>query len=163
MAQVSPALSEVQPVETGSWNSPSQPLTSVDSVEITVTGPPTPSTADFYSFTTEGNESGRSKPRSIILPSDLGLIEEDVESNSSPENAAESEIHHVAKKLRTSIPTVNAVFEDAPRSVKPPPSSFDHAHSSNSSSKVVITLEGADLWHQFCQAGTEMIITKSGR
>lgn len=28
---------------------------------------------------------------------------------------------------------------------------------------VIISLEGADLWHQFFQAGTEMIITKSGR
>ena len=30
-------------------------------------------------------------------------------------------------------------------------------------SNVVVSLEGADLWHQFYQAGTEMIITKSGR
>ena len=29
--------------------------------------------------------------------------------------------------------------------------------------KIVVTLEGAELWHQFYQAGTEMIITKSGR
>lgn len=29
--------------------------------------------------------------------------------------------------------------------------------------KIVISLEGAELWHQFYQAGTEMIITKSGR
>lgn len=28
---------------------------------------------------------------------------------------------------------------------------------------VVVSLEGAELWHQFYQAGTEMIITKSGR
>ena len=28
---------------------------------------------------------------------------------------------------------------------------------------IVVSLEGADLWHQFYQAGTEMIITKSGR
>ncbi len=28
---------------------------------------------------------------------------------------------------------------------------------------VVVSLEGADLWHQFYQSGTEMIITKSGR
>jgi len=28
---------------------------------------------------------------------------------------------------------------------------------------IVIALEGAELWHQFYQAGTEMIITKSGR
>lgn len=28
---------------------------------------------------------------------------------------------------------------------------------------VIISLEGAELWHQFFQAGTEMIITKSGR
>lgn len=28
---------------------------------------------------------------------------------------------------------------------------------------IVISLEGAELWHQFYQAGTEMIITKSGR
>ncbi len=28
---------------------------------------------------------------------------------------------------------------------------------------IVISLEGAELWHQFFQAGTEMIITKSGR
>lgn len=28
---------------------------------------------------------------------------------------------------------------------------------------IVVQLEGADLWHQFYQAGTEMIITKSGR
>ena len=28
---------------------------------------------------------------------------------------------------------------------------------------VMISLEGAELWHQFYQAGTEMIITKSGR
>ena len=28
---------------------------------------------------------------------------------------------------------------------------------------VVVSLEGADLWHQFYQVGTEMIITKSGR
>ena len=28
---------------------------------------------------------------------------------------------------------------------------------------IVIALEGAELWHQFFQAGTEMIITKSGR
>lgn len=29
--------------------------------------------------------------------------------------------------------------------------------------KIVVSLEGAELWHQFYQAGTEMIITKSGR
>ena len=28
---------------------------------------------------------------------------------------------------------------------------------------IMISLEGAELWHQFYQAGTEMIITKSGR
>ena len=28
---------------------------------------------------------------------------------------------------------------------------------------VIISVEGAELWHQFFQAGTEMIITKSGR
>lgn len=28
---------------------------------------------------------------------------------------------------------------------------------------IMISLEGADLWHQFYQVGTEMIITKSGR
>ncbi len=28
---------------------------------------------------------------------------------------------------------------------------------------VMVALEGSDLWHQFFQAGTEMIITKSGR
>ena len=28
---------------------------------------------------------------------------------------------------------------------------------------IVVSLESADLWHQFYQAGTEMIITKSGR
>ena len=28
---------------------------------------------------------------------------------------------------------------------------------------IVVSLEGAELWHQFYQAGTEMIITKSGR
>ena len=30
-------------------------------------------------------------------------------------------------------------------------------------SKITATLEGADLWHQFYEAGTEMIITKCGR
>ena len=29
--------------------------------------------------------------------------------------------------------------------------------------QIAITLEGADLWHQFFQAGTEMIITRAGR
>lgn len=29
--------------------------------------------------------------------------------------------------------------------------------------KIVVSLEGAELWHQFYEAGTEMIITKSGR
>lgn len=28
---------------------------------------------------------------------------------------------------------------------------------------IIVSLEAADLWHQFYQAGTEMIITKSGR
>ena len=28
---------------------------------------------------------------------------------------------------------------------------------------IIISLEGAELWHQFYQVGTEMIITKSGR
>lgn len=28
---------------------------------------------------------------------------------------------------------------------------------------IIVSLEGAELWHQFYQAGTEMIITKSGR
>ena len=30
-------------------------------------------------------------------------------------------------------------------------------------SKITATLEDADLWHQFCEVGTEMIITKCGR
>ena len=30
-------------------------------------------------------------------------------------------------------------------------------------SKITATLEGADLWHQFYEVGTEMIITKCGR
>ncbi len=175
MAQVSPAINEVQKVETASWNSPSQPPTPPDdNVDITITdSTPAPTLADAYSFTTEGDPhseleySERLTPTGNPLPSDPMLtvaFEEGADVARSPKGATKDNISQQAKRPRTSPDQdLQDPFPTQPSSFSPDEKRQNSQPAGKGGSKITVTVEGADLWHQFYQAGTEMIITRAGR
>ena len=162
MAQVSPAVTlEVQKVETTSWYSLSQPPTPTDSIEIT-----TEQTTDDI-FSVEGNPPSESSDSEPLTPSSIrgyGMRnEEEIIVTSSPEQELESPVRPAKKPRHLSSFSLaeNIDIHVTPSNSKTSSSVKQQAKAGGS--KIVVTLEAADLWHQFYQAGTEMIITKSGR
>ena len=120
-------------IETASWNICSQPPT--PDVEIVADHD---SSNEFYSVTVGGSLEIKQAANSHTLTPDVLPGEEDVIVDDLGEQDA-------VKTPRKS-PGVRKVLP-----------------ALTISSKIAVTLEGALLWQEFCKAGTEMIITKSGR
>lgn len=137
MAQVSPALNETQTVGS-SWNSSSRPPSS-EGAEIVVLSPT--SETEVYSVTIDANPSSNMSCSEPLISRD--------DYQNSPEYGVEPVMSDDAIGTDDHHSTVNK-----PMSPQKP---------SRLRSNIDVTLEGADLWHQFYSAGTEMIITRSGR
>lgn len=176
MAQVSPAINEVQTVETTSWNSPARPSTSIDNLDVTITdSSPSPSIAEAYSVTTGDTPGELGCPEPLTPTDNLGAQPSEPMLASALEGTAvvntpkdrdriKSETSQPSKKPRARS---DESLGDVPLPAHPPPSPSEdrrqHSRASSHPSQVEATVEAADLWRQFYQVGTEMIITRAGR
>ncbi len=173
MAQVSPAINEAQNVETASWNSPIQPVDNLD-ITITDSSPPPIGLAEAYSVTTGDPPHELGCPEPLTSPGDplstdpmlASVLEGAAAVARSPNgHSKENETSPRGKKPRTcpEESLQDAIPAAQPTSSTSSPGEKRQSQSGNGESKVEVTVEGADLWHQFYQAGTEMIITRAGR
>ena len=161
----------MQHIETASWNSSSRPPTPIDSVEITTTSPCcSTANSDVYTVTLDANLGRRSESRECEPITPEAASVNTIKESSSPEygiESGQSGAPHVLSDSHLQPDFQNASPFKSPRSenedASPAKKTKTSPGKSRKGSNIAVTLEGADLWHQFYSAGTEMIITKSGR
>lgn len=158
MDQVSPTLNEVQKVETTSWNYSSQPPTPAKSVEIT-----SPDGAEVYSVAIDTNPSCYTPSEHLSPGSNASGSSFDQAVNEETLSAHEYNIGSSPKILQSSSLGREENFGGTSSSSDGFATGISIQRPTVSNSKISVTLEGEDLWHQFYSVGTEMIITKCGR
>ena len=161
MDQVSPALNEVQTVETASWNCSSQSPTPAKSVEITCMSPP--DGAEVYTVAIDTNPSCLTPSEHLSPGSSASGCSYDQAVSDETLSVHEYNINSSPKILQPSSLGQEEGFGGGNSSSENFATGISVQRPTVSNSKITATLEGDDLWHQFYSVGTEMIITKCGR
>ena len=181
MDQVSPTFSEVH-IETASWNNFSQPSTPATDVDIITTEHDIATevcsvTVDGVLDTIERSASSRTlTPEVLPYEGDIDVetpIFQEVEADADDSVTTEpAPLVSSTAEPDIGCAEVQHLELDAHNAAKFPPKASANPGAGRVSKsrtavttcpKIGVTLEGATLWQEFCNAGTEMIITKSGR
>ena len=183
MDQISPAFSEAH-IETASWDHFSQPCTPATDVDIITTEPDT--ATEVCSVTVGGildidiertASSDTLTPEVLPYEGDIDVetdifqeaeidVDDSVTTEPTPlvSNATTAAEPEIGRAKVRHLDEQDAVESPPKASAKPGGTGkVSKSRPAVTSSKIVVTLEGALLWQEFCKAGTEMIITKSGR
>lgn len=113
-------------------------------------------------------EATRTIPCNVVQQPDMSTLST---SNCSATNGSHfqppsrgASISTNPENLTDEVKAVEPIQASATAEATPSPMPFgSFVASRKADPNIVVQLEAADLWHQFYQAGTEMIITKSGR
>ena len=163
MDQVSPAVVENCLVETSGWEKSQSPIATID--EDICPGDTDHNKAD--SIIGETLSSAISAATVTLLDEDLAsnspsTLKEEVDIVTKHEVADDVEqeetcdFEHQSKKLK-----MDKSSEELPKVKEVVP--MDSSVGVEQTQSISVKLEGHDLWQQFYHAGTEMIITKTGR
>ena len=162
MDEVSPAVVENCLVETSGWEKSQSPIATIDEDicpndtdhnKDPIIGETLSSAISAATVTLLDEDLASSSPSTLKEDVDV-VVKHEVADNVEQEDTCDFE--HQSKKLK-----MEKSSEELPKVKEVVP--MDSVEGTEQTQSISVKLEGQDLWQQFYHAGTEMIITKTGR